>query len=187
MTPVLRARSAARLELLVLRVEEALAHERDDAHQRRRDSRRRRAAPGASTCSATGVRTISRPARVIGDGADLRLVTGADDVHERALSLDESRRRRREDRRDARRREPRELRRVGRMCSAPRAADGGSRSRFQRSASSVVRELGGAARCRGIEPACVAHVDQARIHGQAGAVDDDRVRPARRRRRRPRR
>ena len=78
-TPVFSLLVALLLELLMLRVEEALADERDRSEERHRIAAAAAAAlPSASeTCSATGVRTTCRPAPRIGHGADLRLVEPA--------------------------------------------------------------------------------------------------------------
>ena len=98
--------------LVMLPVQKRLSNERDDTHQR-----------GGIAVAARALRErdVQRDRRAdddeaaarIGDGADLRILFGRRDVHERAPALDDFTRRRREHGGNADRRERREAGHVG--------------------------------------------------------------------------
>ena len=161
----------------MLRVEEALADERDRAEERHGISA---AAAAALTKRERDVQRDRGPhdlqaAPRIGHGPDLRLVERRRDVDERALALEEPSRRRGEHGSDAGRRQARQLGRVG-----PDDLGGLELRSEDDAALPALGILQRAERRRrrgrrSIEARAVAHVDEARIDAHAGAVDDRRV------------
>ena len=143
----------------MLRVQEALTDERDRAKERHRVA----ATTAAAAARSERQRDVQRdrrphdlkPASRVRHGADLRFVRRRRHVDERALSLEQACRRRCEHGRHARCREPRELRRVGPDTLAASSSGRRITLRFQRSASSSVRNVAGAAGGAASSPAAL--------------------------------
>ncbi len=161
---------------IMLGVEECLANERDDAHQRVRIG----IAAAAGLIRKRHVHGHRRldddqTAALIDDVADLRIVGRRGHVHQRALTGDHIAGRQRQHRRDARGCQPRQLRIVYAH------GVGGARLRLQNLDPLPALELRGRAevlrrrRDRLIGGARVAEIDQSGIHRQPCAVDDCRV------------
>ena len=158
----------------MLRVEEALAHEGDDAEERH--------GIGITPYAARKlhVQGDRRPhdldaLAVVAHAANLRIVGGRRDVDQRAASLENHPRRRREHRRDAAAGEPGEL---GRLLEMAR----GLELRPEDQAPLPALGFLGRAQVRrlrlcgsDLEARRVAHVDEPGVDSQARAVDRDRV------------
>jgi len=161
-------------ELLVLRVDEVLAHERDVSHQR----------AGIPAASGAGVhRDVQRNRRAndlqalsdVSDGAYLRIIRTGRDVDERALASHQGSRRGRKHGRHPNGRKARKLRRVG--LEMIRRLDLRAEDVRALPALGILgrRELPGRRGVRfHVEPRRVSHVDEAGIHRHASAVDHDR-------------